>query len=104
MDCPGILSRYAIASHRNCPKTAFYNPKGRSTSRRSDGDGDVKQSCVVPRPIGWISTRSAGEEPIDNLAPYSQFNNLSFSPPYVMFAANQGTFDGLRLGAGRPGE
>jgi flavin reductase (DIM6/NTAB) family NADH-FMN oxidoreductase RutF len=24
-----------------------------------------------------------------NLAPYSQFNNLTFDPPYVMFAANQ---------------
>lgn len=42
---------------------------------------------MVPRPIGWISTRSATG--IDNLAPYSQFNNLTFDPPYVMFAANQ---------------
>ena len=24
-----------------------------------------------------------------NLAPYSQFNNLTFDPPYVMFSANQ---------------
>ena len=45
------------------------------------------QACVVPRPIGWISTRSATG--IDNLAPYSQFNNLTFDPPYVMFSANQ---------------
>lgn len=42
---------------------------------------------MTPRPIGWISTRSA--EGIDNLAPYSQFNNLTFDPPYIMFAANQ---------------
>ena len=42
---------------------------------------------MTPRPIGWISTRSATG--IDNLAPYSQFNNLTFDPPYVMFAANQ---------------
>lgn len=47
------------------------------------------KSCVVPRPIGWISTVSSGG--IHNLAPYSQFQNLTFDPPYVMFAANQNT-------------
>jgi len=45
------------------------------------------KSCVIPRPIGWISTMSTGG--IDNLAPFSQFQNLTFDPPYVMFAANQ---------------
>jgi flavin reductase (DIM6/NTAB) family NADH-FMN oxidoreductase RutF len=45
------------------------------------------QACVVPRPIGWISTLSPTG--VANLAPYSQFNNLTFDPPYVMFAANQ---------------
>ncbi|OQX22712.1 MAG: flavin reductase [Desulfobacteraceae bacterium IS3] len=47
------------------------------------------KSCMVPRPIGWISTVSP--EGIHNLAPYSQFQNLTFDPPYVMFAANQNT-------------
>jgi len=47
------------------------------------------KSCVVPRPIGWISTVS--REGIHNLAPYSQFQNLTYDPPYVMFAANQNT-------------
>jgi flavin reductase (DIM6/NTAB) family NADH-FMN oxidoreductase RutF len=42
---------------------------------------------VIPRPIGWISTLSS--DGVANLAPYSQFNNLTFDPPYVMFAANQ---------------
>lgn len=42
---------------------------------------------MVPRPIGWISTVSPTG--IHNLAPYSQFNNLTFDPPYVMFSANQ---------------
>jgi flavin reductase (DIM6/NTAB) family NADH-FMN oxidoreductase RutF len=51
------------------------------------------KSCVVPRPIGWISTISL--EGIDNLAPYSQFQNLTFDPPYVMFSANQNS-RGLR--------
>ena len=51
------------------------------------------KSCVVPRPIGWIST--LGADGVPNLAPYSQFQNLTFDPPYVMFAANQRT-DGRR--------
>lgn len=51
------------------------------------------KSCVVPRPIGWIST--VGADGVANLAPYSQFQNLTFDPPYVMFAANQKT-DGRR--------
>lgn len=51
------------------------------------------KSCVVPRPIGWIST--VGADGVPNLAPYSQFQNLTFDPPYVMFAANQ-TTDGRR--------
>jgi hypothetical protein len=46
-----------------------------------------KKACVVPRPIGWISTRSPKGK--DNLAPYSQFNNLTFDPPYVMFSSNR---------------
>ncbi|KAE8896677.1 hypothetical protein PF007_g23647 [Phytophthora fragariae] len=48
---------------------------------------DPFKACVVPRPIGWISTVSATGEA--NLAPYSQFNNLTFDPPCVMFSANQ---------------
>jgi flavin reductase (DIM6/NTAB) family NADH-FMN oxidoreductase RutF len=44
------------------------------------------KSCTVPRPIGWLSTISA--DGIANLAPYSQWQNLSFDPPMVMFAAN----------------
>jgi flavin reductase (DIM6/NTAB) family NADH-FMN oxidoreductase RutF len=50
---------------------------------------DPFKSCVVPRPIGWISTISP--EGVHNLAPYSQFQNLTYDPPYVMFAANQNT-------------
>ena len=45
------------------------------------------KSCTVPRPIGWLSTVS--EDGIYNLAPYSQWQNLTFDPPMVMFAANQ---------------
>ena len=44
---------------------------------------------MIPRPIGWISTVDAQGR--DNLAPYSQFQNVSFDPPIVMFSANQNT-------------
>ncbi|MEX1165965.1 MAG: flavin reductase family protein, partial [Hydrogenophaga sp.] len=40
---------------------------------------DPFKSCVVPRPIGWISTVDALGR--DNLAPYSQFQNVTFDPP-----------------------
>jgi flavin reductase (DIM6/NTAB) family NADH-FMN oxidoreductase RutF len=39
---------------------------------------------IVPRPIGWIGTRSA--DGVNNLAPYSFFNGVAASPPTVMFA------------------
>ena len=48
---------------------------------------DPFKSCVIPRPIGWIS--SLAPDGVANLAPFSQFQNLTFDPPYVMFAANQ---------------
>jgi flavin reductase (DIM6/NTAB) family NADH-FMN oxidoreductase RutF len=51
------------------------------------------KSCVIPRPIGWISTLSS--EGIPNLAPYSQFQSINFDPPYVMFSGNQ-TVHGVR--------
>jgi flavin reductase (DIM6/NTAB) family NADH-FMN oxidoreductase RutF len=43
------------------------------------------KSLVVPRPIGWISSRdSAGRV---NLAPFSFFNAVAENPPVVMFSA-----------------
>ena len=47
------------------------------------------KSITVPRPIGWISTLDTQGRL--NLAPFSQFQNLGFDPPYVMFAAAGGT-------------
>jgi flavin reductase (DIM6/NTAB) family NADH-FMN oxidoreductase RutF len=44
------------------------------------------KACVVPRPIGWISTVSAAGVP--NLAPFSFFNAIGEDPPLVMFCAN----------------
>ena len=45
------------------------------------------KACTVPRPIGWLS--SISPDGVENLAPYSQWQNLTFDPPIVMFAANQ---------------
>ncbi len=45
------------------------------------------KSCTVPRPIGWLSSVSTAG--IENIAPYSQWQNLTFDPPMVMFAANR---------------
>lgn len=49
---------------------------------------DPFKACVGPRPIAWISTVSA--DGVDNLAPFSQFNNLSYNPPMVMVAFQPG--------------
>lgn len=43
-------------------------------------------ALVAPRPIGWISTRSAAG---DNLAPYSFFNLVSYDPPQVIFSGDR---------------
>lgn len=50
---------------------------------------DPFKSCVIPRPIGWISTLSP--DGIANLAPFSQFQNLTFNPPYILIISGQKT-------------
>ncbi|MBF9031346.1 flavin reductase family protein [Rhodobacterales bacterium HKCCE3408] len=58
----------------------FYRPE--------DGHGlphNPFNAIVTPRPIGWISTRDAQGR--DNLAPYSFFNAVAYTPPQVMFAS-----------------
>jgi flavin reductase (DIM6/NTAB) family NADH-FMN oxidoreductase RutF len=46
---------------------------------------DPIKSCVVPRPIGWISTVSTAGVP--NLAPYSFFNLVATEPAIVMYSS-----------------
>ncbi|MBL8303312.1 MAG: flavin reductase family protein [Ideonella sp.] len=46
---------------------------------------DPFNSIVGPRPIGWISSRSA--EGVLNLAPYSFFNAFNYTPPIIGFAS-----------------
>ena len=65
----------------------FYEPK--------DGHGLPRNpfhACVVPRPIGWISTLT--EEGVANLAPFSHSNLVSVEPPMVMFSCSGRHKDG----------
>ena len=52
------------------------------------------KSCVVPRPIGWISTVS--HDGIVNLAPFSMFNQLGYDPPIVFFSGSNRPGTGTR--------
>jgi flavin reductase (DIM6/NTAB) family NADH-FMN oxidoreductase RutF len=52
------------------------------------------KSCVVPRPIGWISSLST--DGIVNLAPFSMFNQLGYDPPIVMFSGSNRPGTGQR--------
>ncbi len=57
----------------------FYRPE--------DGHGlphNPFNALISPRPIGWIATRGTLG---CNLAPYSFFNAVAYSPPQVMFAS-----------------
>ncbi len=46
---------------------------------------DPFNAIVGPRPIGWISSASAGG--VLNLAPYSFFNAFNYTPPIIGFAS-----------------
>lgn len=59
---------------------------------------DPFKSSAIPRPIGWLSTQS--KDGVDNLAPYSQYQNLTWDPPMVMFAANQSILGGRKIPSG----
>ena len=65
----------------------FYEPK--------NGHGlthDPIKACVVPRPIGWISTISRDD--VSNLAPFSFSNLVASAPPMFMFACNGANLEG----------
>ncbi|MBF5005136.1 flavin reductase family protein [Diaphorobacter caeni] len=46
---------------------------------------DPFNAIIGPRPIGWISTRSAAG--VLNLAPYSFFNAFNYTPPIIGFSS-----------------
>ena len=65
----------------------FYEPRS--------GHGlphDPFNAIVLPRPIGWIST--VAPEGGVNLAPFSFFNAVAYTPPQVMFATTAGHREG----------
>ena len=58
----------------------FYRPAQPDAPRAG-----LLNALVLPRPIGWISTlNGAGQA---NLAPFSFFNAVAYTPPQVMFSA-----------------
>ncbi len=60
--------------------THYYEP--------ANGHGlphDPFNAIVAPRPIGWVSTRSAAG--LVNLAPYSFFNAFNYTPPILGFSS-----------------
>lgn len=69
----------------------FYEPKKKDHGLPKN----PFNSLIIPRPIGWIS--SADKQGIHNLAPYSFFNAVSYSPPTVMFSGGVGSAsDGMK--------
>jgi flavin reductase (DIM6/NTAB) family NADH-FMN oxidoreductase RutF len=46
---------------------------------------DPFNAIIAPRPIGWISSRSAAG--YVNLAPYSFFNGFNYHPPIIGFSS-----------------
>ena len=65
----------------------FYEPKkGHGLPR------DPIKACVVPRPIGWVSTISA--QGVFNLAPFSYSNLVTTTPPMFMYCCNGAHLEG----------
>ncbi|WP_375425332.1 flavin reductase family protein [uncultured Friedmanniella sp.] len=60
--------------------THFYRPSEGHRLKH-----DPFNAIVAPRPIGWISSRSA--DGVRNLAPYSFFNAFNYTPPIVGFCS-----------------
>ncbi|MGO3362837.1 MAG: flavin reductase family protein [Corynebacterium sp.] len=61
--------------------THFYEPR--------EGTGlphSPFNAIIAPRPIGWISSRSA--DGVLNLAPFSFFNAFNYKPPIIGFSSN----------------
>jgi flavin reductase (DIM6/NTAB) family NADH-FMN oxidoreductase RutF len=55
-----------------------------SNNLNEDQLHDLLKSCVVPRPIAWVST--VGIHGLQNVAPFSCYTFLSAKPPYLGFS------------------
>ena len=71
------LDACAARRHFRC---MFYRPDQPDAPRAG-----LLNALVLPRPIGWISTLDAQGRA--NLAPYSFFNAVAYTPPQIMFSA-----------------
>lgn len=60
----------------------FYEPHARD---RAILPRDPFKALIVPRPIGWVTTKSRSGAV--NLAPYSFFNALGTDPPILAFSS-----------------
>src|SRR5690625_3257279 len=47
----------------------------------------VLTSCIVPRPIAWVTT--VNEAGVVNAAPFSYFTGVSIEPPLIVFAVER---------------
>lgn len=63
----------------------FYRVNG-SSDKPAGFPYNPFKALIVPRPIGWISTRDRHGGM--NLAPYSFFNAISATPPMVVLGSN----------------
>ena len=52
-----------------------------------EGFNRVLTGVIVPRPIAFVSTMSAGG--LVNLAPYSFFNAVAYAPPTIIFSSSR---------------
>lgn len=55
--------------------------------RNFEGFNRVLTGVVVPRPIAFVSSRSAAG--LVNLAPYSFFNAVAYDPPTIVFSSSR---------------
>lgn len=62
----------------------FYRPEDRDKTQLPHSPWTA---LVAPRPIGWISTRS--NDGAINIAPYSFFNAVAYSPPMVIMSSDK---------------
>jgi flavin reductase (DIM6/NTAB) family NADH-FMN oxidoreductase RutF len=82
--------RKQVGFEHSAPQFPWSKPLTDAIHSYQPADGhrlphDPFNAIVGPRPIGWISTRSA--QGVLNLAPYSFFNAFNYTPPIVGFAS-----------------
>jgi flavin reductase (DIM6/NTAB) family NADH-FMN oxidoreductase RutF len=79
---PELIGNLADVSQGVCVSDVFHSYEPRQGHRLPH---DPFNMIVGPRPIGWVSTRSASGGL--NLAPYSFFNAFNYKPPIVGFSS-----------------